>query len=57
MADAPLLSVVIPCCNGEKHLPDCLRSLERQTLREFEVIVVENGSEDRTREIVRDEFP
>lgn len=56
-ADKPAISVVIPSCNGERHIPACLESLQRQTLREFETIVVENGSEDRTAEIVSREFP
>lgn len=53
----PALSVVIPSCNGERHIPACLDSLERQTFRDYEVIVVENGSEDRTVEIVERNYP
>jgi len=53
----PRLSVVIPSCNGERHLPACLESLSRQTMQEFEVILVENGSTDRTVEIVERDFP
>lgn len=53
----PVLSVVIPSCNGEPHLPACLDSLARQSFRDFEVIVVENGSEDRTVEIVTKKYP
>jgi GT2 family glycosyltransferase len=39
------------------HLPACLEALERQTLREFEVIVVDNGSHDGSPEYLRQSFP
>ena len=51
------VSVVIPNYNGEKYLRDCLDSLNEQTFRDFELIVVDNGSEDDSVKIVRDRFP
>jgi GT2 family glycosyltransferase len=46
-ASQPLkVSVIIPNWNGMEHLPTCLDSLRRQTLREAEVVVVDNGSTD-----------
>ncbi len=51
------VSVVIPNYNGEKYLRDCLGSLNEQTFRDFELIVVDNGSEDDSVKIVRDRFP
>jgi GT2 family glycosyltransferase len=41
------LSVIIPNFNGEKYLPNCLKSLQEQTYRGYEIIVVDNGSSDR----------
>jgi GT2 family glycosyltransferase len=42
----PSLSVVIVNWNGADLLPDCLLSLREQTFRDFEVILVDNGSTD-----------
>ncbi len=47
-----LVSVVIPACNAETWLPLTLESACRQTLREIEILVVDDGSTDRTAEIV-----
>ncbi|MFE9659702.1 MULTISPECIES: CDP-glycerol glycerophosphotransferase family protein [unclassified Streptomyces] len=43
---APRLSVVVPIYNVEEYLPACLDSLEAQTLRELEVLMVDDGSPD-----------
>jgi glycosyltransferase involved in cell wall biosynthesis/GT2 family glycosyltransferase/SAM-dependent methyltransferase len=53
-ADLPLVSVVIPCFNYGDYIEDALRSIERQTTSDLEVIVVEGGSTDgRTPGIIR----
>lgn len=49
----PSISVVIPAFNEEEYLPACLRSLQKQTFKDFEVIVVDNNSTDNTAEIAR----
>lgn len=51
------ISVIIANLNGEQYLPDCLGSLAAQTFRDFEVIVVDNGSTDRSIELVTTDFP
>lgn len=45
------VTVYIPCHNAEKHLADCVRSLLDQSLPPAEILVVNDGSTDRTREI------
>ena len=45
------LSVIIPARNEERNLPHLLGSLMEQTVRPHEIIVVDDLSEDRTREI------
>lgn len=44
-------SIIIPTLNEEENLGVCLRSLLHQTYKNFEVIIVDGGSKDRTREI------
>lgn len=51
MFDTPLLSVIIPARNEEASLAQCLESLVSQTGVTFEIIVVDDGSIDRTRQI------
>ena len=49
----PDVSVIIPARNEEANIADCLESLTSQTGVAFEIIVVDDGSTDRTREIAR----
>jgi glycosyltransferase involved in cell wall biosynthesis len=49
----PEVSIVIPARNEEASLGTCLESLTRQTEVAFEIIVVDDGSTDRTREIAQ----
>ncbi|AGI23571.1 glycosyl transferase family protein [Pseudomonas sp. ATCC 13867] len=44
----PLISVVVPCHNHGRFLLDTLRSLRSQTLQDFEVIVVDDGSTEQS---------
>ncbi len=43
--------------NGEKYIRHCLNSIKSQTYSSLEVNVFDNNSSDRTKEIVRQEFP
>ena len=45
---APLVSVIIPVYNSERFLWECLDSLRNQTLREIEIICVDDGSTDNS---------
>lgn len=47
----PEISIVIRTFNEEKYLPDLLEALRLQTQQDFETIIVDSGSWDRTREI------
>ncbi|MCS7240703.1 MAG: glycosyltransferase family 2 protein [Candidatus Bipolaricaulota bacterium] len=42
----PVITVVVPVLNEEAHLEGCLRSLRAQTFRDYELVVVDNGSTD-----------
>ena len=49
----PKLSVVIITYNHEKYIAQCINSLLAQSFHEFELIIVDDGSADRTREIIQ----
>lgn len=49
----PLVSVVTPVYNGEKHIAECIESVLAQTYQNWEYVVVNNCSKDRTSEIVQ----
>ncbi len=48
------VSVIVPCYNTEKYLSKCLDSLVNQTLKEIEIVCVNDGSTDNTLSILRD---
>lgn len=48
----PLVSVVLPVFNAEDFLPASLESLLSQTYKNFELIVIDDGSKDRSSEIM-----
>lgn len=52
-ASNPLVSVITPVYNGEKYLSECIESVLAQTYQEWEYIIVNNCSTDRTLEIAR----
>ena len=49
----PLVSVIIPNYNKEKFLSKCIKSVLMQTYQNFEIIVVDNFSDDKSMEILR----
>ena len=44
----PVVSVVVPVYNTEPFLAECLHSLEKQTLTDIEIILVNDGSTDNS---------
>lgn len=48
----PLVSIVIPCYNAERTIESCLDSLLRQGFQGLEIICVNDGSKDKTAEIL-----
>ena len=48
---SPESSIIIRTFNEEKHLPRLLEGLSQQSYRDFEIVVVDSGSLDRTRDI------
>lgn len=51
MAHTPEISVIIPCYNQGRYLPDALDSLLAQTVADWECIVVNDGSTDETSKV------
>lgn len=52
MTHSPLVSVITPVYNGEDYIPECIESVLRQTYQNWEYIIVNNRSTDRTRDII-----
>lgn len=53
----PAVSVIVPCRNGEVWIREALESVRSQALVDIETIVVDDGSSDRSGDVVRREFP
>ncbi|MVX61064.1 glycosyltransferase [Enterorhabdus mucosicola] len=51
---SPKISIIVPCYKAEKSLPRCLDSLFRQTFQDIEIISINDGSPDRSIDILRD---
>ncbi|MBI4353325.1 MAG: glycosyltransferase [Candidatus Omnitrophica bacterium] len=53
-APPPKISIIVPARNEEKNIPNCLLHLCRQTYPRYEIIVVDDRSEDRTPELLEE---
>jgi len=49
----PFISIIVPMYNVEDYIEECVDSLRRQTLKNIEIILVDDGSPDRSGEIAR----
>lgn len=54
MNDHPLLSIITPVFNGEKHIQGCIKVLINQTCPYAEHVIVDGQSTDRTVAVIRD---
>ena len=52
-AGRPWLSIVMPAWNGERYLQAALESVRREGVEGYEILAVDDGSTDRTPEILR----
>lgn len=50
----PQISVIIPVYNTEKYVARCLRSILQSTYQDFEIICVDDGSTDKSLQIMRE---
>jgi glycosyltransferase involved in cell wall biosynthesis len=48
----PIVSVIIPAYNHEEFIQECLQSVLDQTYQDFEIIITDDGSSDRTVEVI-----
>ena len=48
-----MLSVVIPAYNVEKYIERCITSVLKQKLKDIEIIVIDDGSKDKTADICK----
>jgi GT2 family glycosyltransferase len=53
----PLASIILVNWNGAQHLPVCFNALRQQTVRDFEIILVDNASHDNSLELLAHDFP
>ena len=54
MAEVPAVSLLVPICNVEKYLRQCLESAREQTLSNIEIICINDGSTDSSLDIINE---
>lgn len=50
----PLVSVIMPAYNSEKYISEAIESILNQTFKDFEFIIIDDGSNDRTWDTIQD---
>lgn len=50
----PKISVIVPVYNIENYIEECIKSILNQTLRDFELLLVDDGSTDNSLNICRE---
>ena len=53
-SDTPKVSLLVPICNVERYLRECLDSAVAQTLKDIEIICINDGSTDSSPDIIRE---
>ena len=51
------ISIIIITSNSSKHIEYCLDSILMQDFKDYEIVVVDNGSEDNTISIIKSRYP
>ena len=51
---SPKLSIIIPVYNVEKYIKHCLDSIKSQTMKDFEIIIVNDGATDNSEKIIKE---
>jgi len=49
---SPYLSIIIPNYNHAKYLPDCIESIQKQTFTDYEIIIVDDNSQDESKQVI-----
>lgn len=49
-----MITVVIPAYNLEKYIGDCLKSIYEQSYKDYEVVIINDGSQDKTQYVVEE---
>ena len=50
---SPKISIIIPCYNTAEYLPECLASINTQTLKDIEIICIDDKSTDNTLDMLK----
>lgn len=50
----PLVSIIIPCHNGEKYVADAIRSVQSQTFTDWELLVIDDASSDNSVSVIEE---
>ncbi len=48
-----MVTVIVPAYNAEKTIQNCINSIQKQSYKDIEIVVIDDGSTDRTKEIVQ----
>lgn len=49
----PMVSIIVPIYNAELYLDDCLKSLVNQTMSDIEIVLINDGSLDKSEDICK----
>ena len=48
MKKKPLITIILPVCEAEKYLRECIATIKKQSYKNFEVIAVDDASKDKS---------